>query len=225
MAAEGGRKGCFVFPSHSCSHRSRSSQGGKSGPRGAACQVQPHKGALAKTRGPPWRGPTRGWEAALSPVGSCLWPSISPRTASCRSGSLEGGWWLASLVFPLLPVTSSLLSRAWQSRGEGPWEEQTQDALSEAQRGAGSPSGHTGRFGRRALSPSCKLGSLRLRAGSFRWSPRREVPAPAGAVSQAGAPQACHSQCSPALLLAALGAESVFPPWKTGRLKCSLLCF
>lgn len=126
MAAKGGRKGCFVFPTHS-------SQGGKSGPRGAACHVQPHKGALAKTGGPPWRGPTRGWEAALSPVGSCLWLSISPRTASCRSGPLEGGWQLASLVFPLLPVTSSLLSRAWQSRGEGPWEEQTQDALSEAQ--------------------------------------------------------------------------------------------
>lgn len=27
MAVEGGRKGCFVFPSHSCSHRSHSSLG------------------------------------------------------------------------------------------------------------------------------------------------------------------------------------------------------
>lgn len=120
MAVEGGRKGCFVFPSHSCSQRSSSSQGGKSGPRGTACQAQPHQGALAETLGPPWCGPARRIGGCSVSLGSCLWLSISPQTAFCRSGSLEG-WQLASVVFPL-SVTLSPPSRAWQSRGEGPWE-------------------------------------------------------------------------------------------------------
>lgn len=72
MAVEGGRKGCFVFPSHSCSQRSSSSQGGKSGPRGAACHAQPHQGALAGTLGCLGVARRGGWEAALSPLAAAF---------------------------------------------------------------------------------------------------------------------------------------------------------